>query len=116
MISQSWRAWPGGGRTGRTRCTPAVGVGVGAVFFGPAGGGEDDVGDFGGLGHEDVLDDQEVEVAEVAAGGVEVRVGHKGVFAHDEHAADIASAGGLADFDGGEALAGGQLRTPCSSK
>ena len=48
----------------------------------------------------------------MAAGGVEVGVGHEGVFAHDEHAADIAGAGGLADFDGGEALAGGQFGAP----
>ena len=112
MISQSWRASPGGGRIGPDALDAAVGVGVGAVFFGPAGGGEDDIGDFGGFGHEDVLDDQEVEMAEVAAGGVEVGVGHQGVFAHDEHAADVAGAGGLADFDGGEALAGGELRIP----
>ena len=46
-------------------------------------------------------------MAEVAAGGVEVGVGHEWVLAHDVHAADVAGTSGLADFDGGEALAGG---------
>ena len=51
-------------------------------------------------------------MAEVAAGGVKVGVGHQGVLAHDEHAADLAGAGGLADFDGGEALRRGQRHAP----
>ncbi len=39
-------------------------VGSGPVLLGPLGGGEDDVGEAGGLGQEEVGDDQEVETPE----------------------------------------------------
>ena len=50
----------------------AVGVGVGAVLLQIGGGGQDDVGELGGLGEEDVLHREEVQRAQRLADLVDV--------------------------------------------
>ena len=52
----------------------AVGVGVRAGFFEVATGWQNDVGELGGLGQEDVLHDQEVESRQSLPNFVAVRV------------------------------------------
>ena len=66
----------------------SFGVGADAVGFGPSGCGEDDVGNGGGFGGEDVDDDEVVEGAQGAFAVGSVGIGEEGVFAVDEHGFD----------------------------
>ena len=93
----------GQGHGGAAHLHLAVGVGDGAVLLGPGRGRQDDVGELRGLGDEEVLHDQVLELGERAAGVLEVGVGHRGVFALDVHAADGAVVDGMHDLDHGEA-------------
>ena len=68
----------------------AFGAGEGAFFFERGGGGEDEVGVAAGLGEVDVLDDEELAVAEGVADVVGVGVGGDGVFALDVEALECA--------------------------
>ncbi|KAF5042192.1 hypothetical protein DSECCO2_515170 [anaerobic digester metagenome] len=67
-----------------------LGVRLGAVLLGVAGGGEHHVGEVARLGQEDVLDDQELEVLEPFLDVVEVGVGEHRVLAHDVHRFEFA--------------------------
>ncbi len=67
-----------------------LGAGLGAAPFRIAGGRQDDVGEFGGLGQEDILHDQELQALEGLPDMVEVRVGEHRVLAHDVHALEFA--------------------------
>ncbi|KAF5033860.1 hypothetical protein DSECCO2_602250 [anaerobic digester metagenome] len=66
-----------------------LGVRLGAVLLGVADGGQNDVGEFARLGHEDVLHDQELEVPEGLLDVVEVGIGEHRVLAHDVHRLDL---------------------------
>ena len=67
-----------------------VGVRVGALLLHVGGGGEDHVGELGGLGQEDVLHHEELERAERLADLVHVRVRQERVLAHHVHPAHAA--------------------------
>src|SRR5690349_2666315 len=82
----------------------AVGVGVGALLLQVGGGGQDHVGELGGLGQEDVLHHQEIELGQGLAHLVDVRVGQERVLAQHVHAADAARQGGSDDLGDGQAL------------
>ena len=69
---------------------PAVGVGVGAVLLQVGRRGQDDVGELGGLGQEDVLDDEEVQRRQRLADLVDVGVGQERVLPEHVHPAHAA--------------------------
>ena len=77
----------------------AVGVGDGAVLLGPRGGGQHHVGEVAGLGEEDVLHHQVLELRHRRARVVDVRIRHRRVLAHHVHAADLALVGRVHDLD-----------------
>ena len=66
-----------------------LGVRLGAVLLGVAGCREHHVGELGGLGQEDVLHDQELEVPEPLLDMLDVGVGEHRVLAHDVHRPDL---------------------------
>ena len=104
-VTQDFPVEPGfsGQVEGRaTHLNAAVGVGVGALFFHVGAGGQDDVGELGGLGKEDVLDDKELEVGKRFSHLVDVGVREEGVLSHDVHATDRALERTARDFDDGE--------------
>ncbi len=80
----------------------AIGIGDGSGLLRPGGGRQDHVGKIGGLGQEDVLHHQPVELGERLAGVVEIRVGHRRVLAHDVHAANPSLVDGIHDLHHGE--------------
>ena len=90
----------------------AIGVRHGADLLGPRGRGQHDVGEVRRFGEEDVLHDQMIERGERLAGVIDVRIGHRRVFAHDVHAADLVLLGGVHDLDDGEARIRIELRVP----
>ena len=67
----------------------AIGVGHAAGFFRPGGGGQHHVGQAGGLGQKDVLYHQMLQPGQGLAGMGRVGVAHGGVFALDQHGADL---------------------------
>ena len=71
---------------------PALAVREGALLLGEGGRGQDDVGDLGRLVHEDVLHDEEVELAQQFRGVGQVGVAEGRILAHDVHAADVTPA------------------------
>ncbi len=77
----------------------AVGIGESAQFFSVRTGRQDDVGQIGGLGHENVLHHQMFEIGQACSRMVGVWVGHGRILAFDIHAGDAALAGGINDFD-----------------
>ncbi len=79
----------------------AIGIGDGADLLRPRGGGQHDVGEVRRFGEEDILHDQVIEGGERFAGVIDVRIGHRGVFSHDVHAANLVLLGGVHDFDDG---------------
>ena len=102
MIARSWRASPGGCSAWRPSCTVrSVFVNV-PVFSGNADAGRIDVGEVRGLGQEDVLHDEHLELRERLARVPRVGIGHRGVLAHDVHAADLAGVHRVHDLDDGQ--------------
>ena len=89
----------------------AVGIGEGAPLLGVGGGRQHHVGVPGGLGEEDVLHHQVLQVGQRLAGVLHVGVGHGRVLAQDVHALDHVVLDGVHDLDHGEAL-GRQLNAP----
>ena len=63
-------------------------VGEGAVLLREGRGGEEDVGALRRLVHEEVLDDEAVELAERLLRVVEIGLGEQRVLAHHVHRAD----------------------------
>ena len=90
----------------------AIGVRDGADLLGPRGRRQHHVGEIRRLGQEDVLHDQMVERGEGLAGVIDVGIGHRRVFAHDVHAADLVLLGGVDDFDDRETGLGVELHAP----
>ena len=90
----------------------AVGVGHGAVLLRPGRGGKDDVGIGAGLGQEDVLHDEMLEMRQRAARVVQIGVRHRGVLAHDVHALDLVVVHRVHDLDHGLAALGIELDAP----
>ena len=90
----------------------AIRVGVAAELLQVRAGRQDDVGELGRFGEEDVLDDQEVEVGERLADLVDVGIGEKRILAHDVHALDVTRESSPGDLDHGEALGWRQLALP----
>ena len=80
----------------------AIGVGDGADLLGPRGGGQHDIGEIRRFREEDVLHDQVIERGERFARVIDIRIGHRGVFAHDVHAANLVLLRGVHDLDDGE--------------
>ena len=76
----------------------ALGVGEGAVLLGETGPRQDEVGQGGRLGQEDVLDQEEVEALQGPADVADVRVGDHGVLAHDVEGPDLSAFGRLEDL------------------
>ena len=89
-----------------------VGVGVGPLLLEERRGRQDDVGELGGLGEEDVLHDEELECGERLADLVDVRVREERVLAHHVHPADAALEGAAHDLGHGQARLGVELATP----
>ena len=85
MICQSGFVSPGGSIGLAHALHAALGVGERAVLLRVQGRGQEHVGVLGRLGHEDVLDHEEVEVLQRLAHVVGVGVGERRVLAHDEH-------------------------------
>ena len=85
MIHQSWRASPREFQSGPAHLHLPVGVGDRAVLLRPRGSRQHHVGMERGLGEEDVLDDQVLQLREPGAGVGGVRVRHRGVLPHDVH-------------------------------
>ncbi len=90
----------------------AFGAGEGALFFERGGGREDDVGEAAGLGEVDVLDDEELAVAECVADVAGVGVGGDGVFALDVEALEFALLDGADHLVVVEAFGGGEGDAP----
>ena len=82
----------------------AVGVGDGAVLLRPAGGRQHDVGIDRGLGEEQVLHHEMLEMRQRLARVVEVGVRHRRVLALDVHALDLVGVDRVHDLDDGLAL------------
>src|SRR5207342_1117884 len=91
---------------------PPVRVGVRAVFLQVGRGGQDDVGELGRLGQEDVLDDEELQRGQRLADLVDVRVGQERVLAQHVHAAHAARQGGADNLGDGEPALGVQVAGP----
>ena len=112
MIHRSCRASPGSGSACAAHLHLAVGVGDGAVLLRPGRGRQDDVGVGRGLGQEDVLHHEMLEMRERAARVVEVGVRHRGVLAHDVHALDLVGVHRVHDLDHGLAALGIERHAP----
>ena len=80
----------------------AIGIGERAGFFRKCRCGQNDVRQIAGFCEEDILHDEHVELGQCLAGMLYVRVGHRWVFAHDVHAADLPSIHGVHDLHHGE--------------
>jgi hypothetical protein len=76
----------------------AIGVGEGAGFLRESGRGQDDVGEIAGLGQEDILHHQHVQLRQGFACMTDIGIGHRRVFAHDVHAANFSRVHGIHDF------------------
>ena len=95
----------------------AFGRGLGAVLLGKTGCREDNIGELGGLGHEDILHDHELDVLQSLLHVVEVRVGEHRVLTHDIDALDLAGLVGKGIDQRGDRQADfalGNLAAPCS--
>ena len=90
----------------------AVGVGDRAVLLRKGGGRQDDIGEGGGFGHEDVLDHKNVEIGKRRAGMRLIRIRHRRVLPHDVHRPDVAVIGGVGDLDHGQAALRIELGAP----
>ena len=90
----------------------AVGIGEGAIFFGKAGGGQDDIRHIARLILEDVDADKQVQHLEGVLGMSEIRLGHHRVFAKHDHGLDAAIEGAIDHLGDSEAGNGGQGRIP----
>ncbi len=90
----------------------AVGVGHRAVLLRPAGGRQHDVGINRGLGEEEILHHEMLEMRQRLAGVVEVRVRHRRVLALDVHALDLVGVDRVHDLDDGFATLRRQLHAP----
>ena len=112
IISQSARAWPGGGDGSAHALDAAVGVGEGAVLLRKAGRGQDHVGVDVGLVEEDVLGDEELELLDGVAGVRQVRLAHQRVLAHHVPALDLAGQDAVHHLGRGQAGHGGQRYPP----
>ncbi len=89
MIQRSCRASPGGSSACRPSCTArSVLVNV-PVFSGNADAGRITSARYAGLGQEDVLHDQHLQLGKRLPRVIDVGIGHRRVLAHDVHAADL---------------------------
>ena len=86
------------------------------TFSKRGGRGQDDVGELGGLGEEDVLHHEEVELAGTRCAPCDVGVGEERVLTDDVHAADAAVQRRLDDLDDGLAGVGVELRRPTPAR
>ena len=115
MIHQSCRASPGSGSAGRPICTWRLVLVTVPSFSGQAEAGRIDVGIDGGLGEEEVLHHEMLEVRERLARVVEIGVRHRRVFALDVHALDLVGVDRVHDLDDGQALLRIELDAPALS-
>ncbi len=107
-MSKSGRASPGGATRTFDLADAALGVGVGAFFFAPDGGGEDEVGEVaGGRGVEAVLHDEELDAAQGLLEHGVVGEGDGGVGGDEPERFDAAGDGAFDDVGIGEAARGG---------
>jgi hypothetical protein len=90
----------------------AVGVGDRAVLLRPAGRRQHDVGVHGGLGEEQVLHHEMLEMRQRLAGVIEIGIGHRRVLALDVHALDLVVMDRVHDLDHGLALLRVELDAP----
>ena len=77
----------------------AIGVRERARLLGKCRSGQYDIGEIRRLGEEDVLHDQHLEIGQRLSCMLGVRIGHRGVLAHDVHAADRARVHSVHDLD-----------------
>ena len=90
----------------------AIGVADGAVFFRPGRGRQHDVGIARGLGQEQILHHEMLELRQRLAGMLHVGIRHRRVLAHDVHAADHIGVHGIHDLDHGQAALRIELGVP----
>ena len=90
----------------------AIGVGDGAVLLRPRRGRQDHVGIDRGLGEEEVLHHEMLEMRQRLARVIEIGIGHRRVLAHDVHALDHVGMDRVHDLDHGEALLRIELGAP----
>ena len=112
MISQSCRASPGGASACRpiwTRRSVFVNV---PVFSGNADAGSTTSAKAGGLGEEDLLHHQVLELCHRLARVAQVGIGHRRVLAHDVHALDPAGEDRVHDLDHRQPRVGIERRPP----
>ena len=69
---------------------PAFAVGEGTVLFGKAGTGQDDMGKFGGLGMEEILNNQKFNRRKSLADMVGIGIGMSRILAEDKDPLEIA--------------------------
>lgn len=69
-------------------------IGEGTLFFEGGGAGQDDVGHFGGLGHEDLLTDQEFQTLQCLSDPIGVGIGLDDVLPDDPEGPELAVDGG----------------------
>ncbi len=82
---------------------PAIGVGEGAILLGKRRSRQDDVGVERGFGDEQVLNDQMIEHGQRLARMLQIGIRHRGIFALDVHAVDLARMDRIHDLDHGQA-------------
>ena len=72
---------------------PPIRIGKGAVFFGKAARGQDDVCHLSGFGHENVLDHEEIQVSEAFFTMIQIRIRDQRIFANNIKGFELAVVG-----------------------
>ena len=90
----------------------AIGVGDGAVLLRPGRSRQHHVGIDRGLGEEEVLHHEMLEMRQRLARVIEVGVRHRRILTHDVHALDHVGVDRVHDLDDGEALLRIELDAP----
>ena len=82
------------GRSGLAEALdPSFGIGLDAIRLAPGCGRENDIGQFGRFGHENVNDDEVVETLERVLAVIPVRIAHDGILPVNDHGVDPFPAG-----------------------
>ena len=72
---------------------PPLGIGKRTILLGKAFGGQHHVGQTGGFGEENILDNQKIQVVEAGLGMIQIRIGNHGVLTDDVQGLDLAVMG-----------------------
>ncbi len=90
----------------------AIGVGDGAVLLRPARGRQHHIGIDRGLGEEEILHHEMLEMRQRLARMIEIGIGHRRILALDVHALDLVVMDRVHDLDHGLALLRVELDAP----